>query len=176
MWSLYSRKKLRGECPYFHTLNKLTIKDEFPIPIIDDLLDEFIGAQYFTKTYLCYSYHQICMKDEEIPKNAFSNHEGNCEFLVIPFGLCNSTSTFQSIMNRVIRPFLCHFFLVFFDDILIYSKTWTSHITHVDQVLHQLSNHQLFLKQSNCVFGSLEAEYLGHIVGRDGVSVDPNKI
>jgi hypothetical protein len=79
-------------------------------------------------------------------------------------------------MNHAFHPFLRHFVLVFFDDILIYSKTWTTHLSHVDQVLHLLSQHQLFLKQSKCAFGSLKVEYLGHIVGMDGVRVDPKKI
>jgi hypothetical protein len=94
----------------------------------------------------------------------------------MPFGLCNSPSTFQSLMNHVFHPFLHHFVLVFFDDILIYSKTWQAHLTHVDQVLHLLSKHKLFLKQSKCAFGISEVEYLGHIVGKDGVRVDPKKI
>jgi hypothetical protein len=79
-------------------------------------------------------------------------------------------------MNHVFRPFLCHFFLVFFDDILIYSKTWTDHLAHVDQVLHLLSQHQIFLKHSKCDFGTSEVEYLGHLVGKYGVRVDPKNI
>jgi hypothetical protein len=94
----------------------------------------------------------------------------------MPFGLCNAPSTFQSLMNHVFRPFLHHFVLVFFDDIIIYRKTWTDHLTHVDQVLHLLSQHQLFLEQSKCAFGASEVEYLGHMVGKDGVRVDPKKI
>jgi hypothetical protein len=116
------------------------------------------------------------MNEVDIPKTAFRTHEGHYEFLVMPFGLCNSPSTFQSLMNHVFHPFLHHFVLVFFDDILIYSKTWTTHLAHVDRVLHLLSQHQLFLKQSKCSFGTSEVEYLGHLVGKAGVRVDPKNI
>jgi hypothetical protein len=116
------------------------------------------------------------MKESDIPKMAFCTHEGHYEFLVMPFGLCNAPSTFQSLMNHVFHPFLRHFVLVFFDDILIYRKTWIDHLTHVDQVLSLLSQHHLFLKQSKCAFGASEVEYLSHLVGKDGVRVDPKKI
>jgi len=106
----------------FHALKKLTIKEKFCIPVIDDLLDELSGAQFFTKLDLRYRYHQICMKEENIPKTTFLTHEGHFEFSFIPFVLCNAPSAFQSLMNHVLHPFICHFFLVFFDDILIYTK------------------------------------------------------
>jgi hypothetical protein len=156
-------------CLDLRALNKLTIKDKFPIHVIDELLDELSGAQYFTKLDLRSGYHQIHRKVEYILKTAFHTHEGHYEFLVMPFGLCNVPSTLQSLMNHVFHLFLHHFFLFLFDDILIYSKTWPSHISHVNKVLHLLSKHHIFLKQSKCAFGASEVEYLGHIFGKDGV-------
>jgi hypothetical protein len=94
----------------------------------------------------------------------------------MPFGLCNSPTTFQILMNHVFHPFLYHFVLVLFDDIIIYSKTWITHLAHVDRVLDLLSQNQLFLNQSKCSFGASKVEYLGHIVGKEGVRVDPKKI
>jgi hypothetical protein len=142
-------------CPDFYTLNKLIIKDKFPIPIIDDVLDELQGAYFFTKLDLRSSYHQIQIKEAYIPKTAFRAHEGHYEFL---------------------EPCLLNFVLVFFDDIFIYNHTWDSHIQHVDKLLQLLRDHQLFVKKSKCSFGASEVEYLGHIFIRDGVHVDPNKI
>jgi hypothetical protein len=162
--------------PDFHDLNKLTIKVNFSIPIIDDLLDELSGAWYFTKLDLHYGYHQIRMKEVDITKTTFQTHEGHYEFLVMPFGLCNAPSTFQSLMNLVFYNFLHPFVLVFFDDILIYSKTWKSHLSHVDQFIHLLSQNQLFLKHSKCSFHSSEAKYLVHIACKVGVPVDPKNI
>jgi hypothetical protein len=163
-------------CPDFCALNKLTIKGKFPILVINDLLNELSGAHFFTKLDLRSGYHQIHKKEADSPKYSFRTHDGHYEFLVMPFGLCNAPSTFQSLMNYVFHHFLHHFVLVFFDDILIYNKTWTYHLAHVDQVLHLLSQHQLFLKQSKCAFSASEVEYLGHLVGKYGVKVDLKKI
>jgi hypothetical protein len=116
------------------------------------------------------------MKEEDILKTVFKTHEGHYEFLGMPFSMCNSPSTFQSLTNHVFRPFLHHFSLVLFDDILIYSKTWQAHLAHVDRVLHLLFKHKMFLKQSKCAFGAYKVEYMGGIVSKDVVRVDPKKI
>ena len=162
-------------CSDFQVFNKLTIKDKFPIPIIDDLLDELHGAKFFTKLDLRSKYHQIRMNEVDIPKTVFRTYEGHYEFLVMPFGPCNSPFTFQSLMNKILNPYIHKFMLVFFEAILIYNKIWVDHLQHVNKSLQLLRDHQLFIKHSKCSFWVFEVEYLGHTVGKYGARVDPKK-
>lgn len=163
-------------CTDCRTLNALTIKDNFPIPTVDELLNELFGAKYFSKLDLRSGYHQILVQPEDRYKTAFRTHHGHYEWLVMPFGLTNAPATFQSLMNHILQHALRKYVLVFFDDILVYSADWMEHLRHREEVLKVLQENTLFVKLSKCSFGVKEIEYLGHIVNGEGVSMDKDKV
>lgn len=140
------------------------------------MLDELHGASYFTKLDLKSEYHQIRVHPRDVHKTSFRSHDGHYEFLAMSFGLTNAPSTFQSLMNDIFRFTLQMYVLVFFDDILIFSKTWAEHMEHLKIVFHTLLTNQLYVNHSKCLSGQQQVEYLGHIISPLGVSADPEKI
>lgn len=158
-------------CVDYRALNAVIVKDKFPIPVVDELLDEIHGSVVYSKLDLRSGYHQIRMHPNDVSKTAFQTHQGHFEFLVMPFGLTNAPSTFRSLMNEVFKEYLRKFVLVFFDDILVHSKSWEEHLAHLTKVFQKLQQHCLKVKLSKCAFGNL-----GHIISSKGVAVDPAKI
>jgi hypothetical protein len=156
-------------CIDFRASNKKNIKNWYPIPRIDELLDELHGVVYFTKIDLRFGYYQIKMREQDVPETAFRCHYDHYEFLVMPFGLTNAPTTFQSFMNHVFNKQLRKHLLVFFDVLLIYNRTWEEHIQHVEQILAIMEDQSLYAKESKCEFGMTEVLYLGHIIGVKGV-------
>jgi hypothetical protein len=159
-------------CVDYRALNVKTVKDKFPIPVVEELMDELQGARFFTKIDLRSGYHQVQMHPTYNEKTPFRTHQGHFEFTVMPFGLTNAPATFQALMNDVLHDFIPTFILVFFDDILIYSPTWAEHLHHVKMVFDTIWLNQLFVKQSKCIFRSTSVTYLGHIISANGVDMD----
>ncbi|KAL0536697.1 hypothetical protein IC582_025657 [Cucumis melo] len=160
----------------YRELNKVTVKNRYPLPRIDDLFDQLQGATVFSKIDLRSGYHQLRIKDEDVPKTAFRSRYGHYEFIVMSFGLTNAPAVFMDLMNRVFREFLDTFVIVFIDDILIYSKTEAEHEKHLRMVLQTLRDNKLYAKFSKCEFWLKQVSFLGHVVSKAGVSVDPAKI
>ena len=163
-------------CVDYRQLNKLTVKNKYPLPRIDDLFDQLKGASIFSKIDLRSGYHQLKIKDADVHKTAFRTRYGHYEFLVMPFGLTNAPAAFMDLMNRVFRPYVDQFVVVFIDDILVYSKDREIHDTHLRVVLEILRKEQLYAKLSKCEFWLTEVSFLGHIVSKEGIRVDPKKI
>ncbi|KAL4037959.1 hypothetical protein IC575_001562 [Cucumis melo] len=163
-------------CIDYRELNKVTVKNRYPLPRIDDLFDQLQGATVFSKIDLRSGYHQLRIRDGDIPKTAFRSRYGHYEFVVMSFGLTNAPAVFMDLMNRVFKEFLDSFVIVFIDDILIYSKTEAEHEEHLHQVLETLRANKLYAKFSKCEFWLRKVTFLGHVVSSEGVSVDPAKI
>lgn len=163
-------------CIDYRQLNKLTVKNKYPLPRIDDLFDQLKGASVFSKIDLRSRYYQLKVKECDILKTAFRTRYGHYEFLVMPFGLTNAPTTFMDLMNRIFQPYLDQFVVVFIDDILVYSKSEKDHEQHLQIVLQILREKQLYGKLSKCEFWLSEVVFLGHVVSADGIRVDPKKI
>ncbi|KAD5803037.1 hypothetical protein E3N88_14397 [Mikania micrantha] len=163
-------------CIDYRELNKVTIKNRYPLPRIDDLFDQLQGASYFSKIDLRSGYHQLRVRDEDVPKTAFRTRYGHYEFMVMPFGLTNAPAVFMDLMNRVCKPYLDKFVIVFIDDILIYSRSAKDHEEHLRKMLELLRKEKLYAKLSKCEFWMREVQFLGHIINEDGIQVDPSKI
>ncbi|WVZ84421.1 hypothetical protein U9M48_031458 [Paspalum notatum var. saurae] len=163
-------------CVDYRALNEVTIKNKYPLPRIDDLFDQLQGACAFSKIDLRSGYHQLKIRPSDIPKTAFTTKYGLYEYLVMSFGLTNAPAYFMHLMNRVFMDYLDKFIVVFIDDIFIYSKTEEEHEVHLRLVLQRLREHKLYAKLKKCEFWIDEVPFLGHIISKGGIAVDPRKI
>lgn len=175
---LFVKKKDGGLrlCIDYRELNNATIKNKYPLPRIDDLFDQLKGAGVFSKIDLRSGYHQLRIAESDIPKTAFRTRYGHYEFTVMPFGLTNAPAVFMDLMHRTFRPYLDKFVVVFIDDILVYSKDREAHEGHLREVLSTLREHQLYAKLSKCEFWLEKVAFLGHVISKEGILVDPAKI
>eukprot|EP00253_Pinus_taeda_P029480 PITA_29480 len=163
-------------CMDYRQLNKLTIKNKYPLPHVDELFDQVKGATVFSKINPHLGYHQIRFKEEDITKTAFRTRYGHYEFVVLPFRLTNAPATFMCLMNSIFHQYLDKFVLIFIDDILISSWTVEEHKEHLQIVLQVLGEHRLYAKYNKCDFFKDHIQYLGHVITKDGITVDPEKI
>ncbi|KAK1648744.1 hypothetical protein QYE76_066549 [Lolium multiflorum] len=155
-------------CRDYRNLNNVTIKNKYPLQVR--------GAGVFSKIDLRSGYHQIKIKKEDVLKTAFVSRYGHHEYLVVPFGLTNAPTIFMNLMNKIFMPYLDKFVIVFIDDILIYSKDKAEHAEHLRIVLQTLREHQLYAKFSKCEFWLDQVEFLGHVISKDGIAVNPSKV
>ena len=176
--ALFVKKKDKSlrMCVDYRPLNAVTMKNKYPLPHIDILFDQLAKAKVFSKIDLRSGYHQIKIRPEDIPKTAFSTRYGLYEYLVMSFGLTNAPAYFMYLMNSVFMPELDKFMVVFINDILIYSENESDHEVRLRIVLSRLREHKLYVKFSKCEFWLSKVPFLGHILSRDGISVDPSKV
>ncbi|GJS96471.1 putative reverse transcriptase domain-containing protein [Tanacetum coccineum] len=163
-------------CIDYRELNKLTVKNRYPLPRIDDLFDQLQGSSVYSKIDLRSGYHQLRVRDEDIPKTAFRTRYGHYEFQVIPFGLTNAPAVFMDLMIRLCKPYLDKFVIVFIDDILVYSHNIEEHANHLRIILELLRKEKLYAKFSKCDFWIRIVQFLGHLIDSQGLHVDPAKI
>ncbi|GKA89471.1 putative reverse transcriptase domain-containing protein [Tanacetum coccineum] len=163
-------------CIDYRELNKLTVKNRYPLPRIDDLFDQLQGSSIYSKIDLRSGYHQLRVREQDIPKTAFQTRYGHYEFQVMPFGLTNAPAVFMDLMNRVCKPYLDKFVIIFIDDILIYSKDEKEHEEHLKPILELLKKEKLYAKFSKCEFWIPKVHFLGHVIDSIGIHVDPAKI
>ena len=163
-------------CVDYQQLNKVTIKNRYPLPRIDDLMDQMVGVEVFSKIDLRSGYHQIRVKMEDISKTALRTRYGHYEYFVMPFGVTNAPGVFMKYMNRIFHPFLDRFMVVFIDDILLYSKSEEEHVEHLRIVFRVLKEKKLFAKLPKCEFWLREVIFLGHVISKGGIVVDPSKV
>ncbi|GJX52172.1 putative reverse transcriptase domain-containing protein [Tanacetum coccineum] len=163
-------------CIDYRELNKLTVKNRYPLPRIDDLFDQLQGSSIYSKIDLRSGYHQLWVREEDIPKTAFRTRYGHYEFQVMPFCLMNASAVFMDLMNRVCKPYLDKFVIVFINDILIYSRNKKEHEEHLKAIMELLKKEELYAKFSKCEFWIPKVQFLGHVIDSQGIHVDPAKI
>jgi hypothetical protein len=160
----------------YRALNEITVKNKYPLPRIDDLFDQLCGACVFSKIDPRSGYHQLKVRECDIPKTAFASRYGLYEFMVMSFGLTNTPAYFMYMMNKVFMEYLDKFIVVFIDDILVYSRNEGEHEGHLHFVLQKLRDHRLYAKLSKCEFWLKQVAFLGHVISKGGISVDLSKV
>ena len=168
-------KPLRGVVDY-RALNRITKRNNAPLPRSDEMFDRLGGARAFSKLDLKTGFHQIRLRAEDIEKTAFNTKYGQFEYLVTPMGLCNAPATFQTLMNNIFYDCIDEFLVVYMDDLLIFSKNEEDHLRHVEEVLKRLRDHELYVSPKKCMLMRKLKEFLDFIVGEDGLRVDPRKL